>query len=255
MSIKINELVHEYFVTEVVTNQTQRNELFSLRYDVYVEEFGFENINDFPDRLESDEYDNNSILFILRHKPTNKLAGCFRIITDHIFNDKPLPFVSHIPDSVWIKFRNKYGRHAISEISRIAVAKEFRQRHSSPKGVVSCADTNIERLGGKRVLSLVAPVMYFTICHACKLFGIHASFAMMEKSLARRLCKVGIKFNRVGPEVEYHGKRAAYHIDPRLIVPKSSLFKEISNTAYSMLVDCLPGSSQEENGENYISGI
>ena len=38
--------------------------------------------------------------------------------------------------------------------------------------------------------------------------GINHAFVMMEPRLARSMQFVGIKFEQIGPAIEYHGKRA-----------------------------------------------
>ena len=40
---------------------------------------------------------------------------------------------------------------------------------------------------------------------------------MMEPRLARSMRFVGIKFDQIGPVVEYHGKRAPYYINLNLL--------------------------------------
>ncbi|MGZ8186120.1 MAG: GNAT family N-acyltransferase, partial [Methylobacter sp.] len=61
---------------------------YSIRYQVYCEEMGFENKDDFPLEQEFDEYDNHSTHFIVRHKPTGHWVGAMRLIFK---NGQPLP--------------------------------------------------------------------------------------------------------------------------------------------------------------------
>ena len=48
--------------------------------------------------------------------------------------------------------------------------------------------------------------------------GIQHTYVMMEPRLARSMSFVGIKFEQLGPVVDYHGKRAPYYINPKLLV-------------------------------------
>ena len=47
--------------------------------------------------------------------------------------------------------------------------------------------------------------------------GINHIFVMMEPRLARSLRFVGIPFTQIGKVTDYHGKRAPYHIDPKVL--------------------------------------
>ena len=45
---------------------------YNLRYQVYCDEMGFEDKDSFPDKMESDEWDDNSVHFIVRHRASGQ---------------------------------------------------------------------------------------------------------------------------------------------------------------------------------------
>jgi N-acyl amino acid synthase of PEP-CTERM/exosortase system len=58
---------------------------YSIRYQVYCEEMGFENKDNFPLEQEFDEYDSQSTHFIVRTRLTGHWVGAIRMVfnTDH----------------------------------------------------------------------------------------------------------------------------------------------------------------------------
>ena len=68
----------KFFDVEFVASKEQRDEALSIRYRVYCEEFGYESKGQFPDKKESDEYDQQSLHCLIKHKSSNLAAGCVR---------------------------------------------------------------------------------------------------------------------------------------------------------------------------------
>lgn len=83
-------------------------QIFRLRYEVYSLEFGFENPYDFPNKLETDEYD--------------EVIGAVRMILD---SEKGFP-VEHASEITG--FKAKPAPKHITEVSRLAVSKTMRRR-------------------------------------------------------------------------------------------------------------------------------
>ena len=47
---------------------------------------------------------------------------------------------------------------------------------------------------------------------------IKHTFVMMEPRLARSINFIGIQFEKIGPAIDYHGKRAPYYINLSLLM-------------------------------------
>ena len=66
----------------------------------------------------------------------------------------------------------------------------------------------------ERSLPLLPLALYLSVAAVVDVRGVHEAFgyAMMQPRLVRLLKRFGIQFQQAGPEIEYHGKRAAYCI-------------------------------------------
>ncbi|NQY65568.1 MAG: hypothetical protein HRT38_18030 [Alteromonadaceae bacterium] len=68
----------DFLQPQVATTPLLRDEVFKIRHDVYCEELAFEEIK--PEGKEQDEFDDQSIFSMIKHKPTNTYTSCVRIV-------------------------------------------------------------------------------------------------------------------------------------------------------------------------------
>ena len=71
---------------QVIENDVLKD-TFRMRYEVYVDEFGFENETDHPGGLETDEYEKESIHFACLNE-TDSVVGTIRLV---LHSDKGFP--------------------------------------------------------------------------------------------------------------------------------------------------------------------
>ena len=96
-------------------------ETFKLRYKVYCEECHFISENDYPDKSETDEYDDKSLHFAALDP--YGVIGSARLILD---SELPFPIEAHCKDlNITDQSFNK--RYA-GEISRLVISKSYRRR-------------------------------------------------------------------------------------------------------------------------------
>lgn len=191
------------------------HEVYRLRYHVYCVEHQFENPDDFPDQLEHDKFDVRSLHSLLIHRPSGTIAGTVRlIIPDACSAAKPnLPIDQLCRDPAWLELpptmRNRMG-----EVSRFAVSKSFRRRIGEAGSPTAVTDESLEAMDSARrdmkdrrlaphiTLGLIESLMRMStqagVTHWC---------SVMERALLRLLKRIGIHFENLGPEVDYHGKR------------------------------------------------
>ena len=93
-----------------------------LRYQVYVNEWGFEKPEDHSGGLERDEYDQHSIHFYACSSDSDDVIGAARII---LGSERSLPIERHFDIS---QFPAGVRREQAAEISRLAISKKFRCR-------------------------------------------------------------------------------------------------------------------------------
>jgi len=173
-----------------ITCKRELYDVFKVRYKVYCLEKGYERPEDYPDGLESDEYDPYSIHFIVY---VNSLpAGTARLILHNPFG---LPIERYC--NVDIKAIG-IDTSKVAEISRLAVSSEVTKGSLINKSVI--------------MLSLIREI-YKT----ANLLNLDIKYvvAAMSKGLERILKRCGIMFFKMGDPVEYHGIRIPYcaHIE------------------------------------------
>lgn len=214
---QLAEHFHRYFHVEPALTQSQREGVFRLRYQVYCEELQFENVQDFPDGLETDVFDPQSLHCLLIHKASGQAAGCFRLIL-HSESGQGLPFLSicqnRLDDTEW--HPNRIALDQFGEISRLAVHGNFRRRQgetSTPIGVMS---GSLEE-PSSRQYPLVATGLFLASTALAMHVGLQRIYVMMEPRLARLLRSCGIMFKQVGEVMDYHGRRGPFMISRELI--------------------------------------
>jgi N-acyl amino acid synthase of PEP-CTERM/exosortase system len=208
-----------------VDSEDLRKETYRLRYEIYVKEFGFENPEDHPGGIETDEYEPYSIHFAALKN--DEVIGTIRLV---LYSEKGFP----IEHAVRLK-RNGASPppDRIGEISRLAISHRFRRRSGDgPYGVESYL---VESEGGilpesgpppevmnKRKNPVIVMGLYQAMYHEAKKKGLLQWYMITEEKIFKSLKKFGFMFRQVGEPVEYHGLRIPYlgdipEIERRLI--------------------------------------
>ncbi|MFZ2168884.1 MAG: PEP-CTERM/exosortase system-associated acyltransferase, partial [Methylococcaceae bacterium] len=71
---------HQFFEMVPVISDELKKEVYKLRYQVYCIETGFESSEQHPDNLEFDEYDQQSVHYLIRHRKSGDYAATTRLI-------------------------------------------------------------------------------------------------------------------------------------------------------------------------------
>jgi len=186
-----------------------------VRYDVYCQEFHYEQEENCPDQMESDEYDDNSLHVVAIHKQTSRAAGCVRMVYPPLNSpDFLLPMESYCGHTLNHPERHPQHvpRNSLAEISRLAVHTAFRRRigeAESPIGALSELNLTEQE---QRSFPLISLALFAGATALLSLSQRQNMFVMMEPRLARRLHGLGFHFIQIGEKMDYHGTRAAYHV-------------------------------------------
>lgn len=242
-SIKANSEAHsiadhftQYLEPELALTPKSREEVFQIRHNVYCDELNF--LPTHQSGLETDSFDAHSELALIKHKPSNIYTGCIRVVKSSDSSEQ-MPIEYYCGDSMQHdQFHPRYfKRGEICEFSRLAVKNQFRRRKNdrftgSATGVISETTYSETEL---RCFPFIAIGLYMTAATIAIESGINHAFVMMEPRLARSMQFVGIKFEQIGPAIEYHGKRAPYYINADMFLNNlsngfQSLFLEINKT-------------------------
>lgn len=228
----ISEAFRHYFEVVFADTDALREQVFRLRYAVYCAELGWENPDNFPDGLERDAYDPFALHCLLRHRPSDRLAGTVRLITvDPGAADAPLAFEVACRGHLDTRLIDAAApdRRSTGEISRLAVISDFRRRAGERQLPAPLPDGRDFSGEERRIFPHLALGLYLAAASMGLLEGLHSVFVMMEERLARRLKHYGIVFEQVGDVIDYHGRRGPYYIT------RNMLFSHIEPAIQSLL--------------------
>lgn len=214
--LSLTESFKRYFSIEIANTPEQKELVYGVRYRVYCEEFNYEAVDKYPQRLEIDEYDKFSSHCLIMHRETGAPAGCVRLVpaTVSTGNDRELPLEKYCGsslDATQVKELN-LDREKLCEISRLAVDTAFRRR--TGETLTRYGEINGLHFSAQeqRTFSLIAVACFLAATAMTKMQDRTQVFAMMEPFLPRMMQRSGINFQRIGKDMDYHGIRAPYFI-------------------------------------------
>lgn len=187
-------------------------DIFSLRYQVYVNEWAFESPDEHPGGLEYDEYDEHSVHFYAQCKEEQRIIGTARIILN---SELGFPISKHFTvDEPYLNVE----KNRVGEISRLAVSKDYRRRaidraifgggKYDPSHIPRYMDEG--RDPRRHCEHELIRGLYMSIYSDSKKRELTHWYAVMAKGLYVILRRWGIIFHQVGSAKEYHGTRAPY---------------------------------------------
>ena len=206
------ESFQRYFSVHFATMPEQRNDVYKIRYRVYCDEFGYEPAEEFPEALEHDRFDENSLHCLIKHKGSQRPAGCVRLVTTGNDGLQSLPMETYCADSLDREFLESLNlqRTSMCEVSRLAVDGAFRRRATESVtrfGDMDAIDCSHHE---RRTFSLISVAAFLAATSLTELTMRTNVFAMMEPFLPKLLERSGINFRKVGADMDYHGHRAPY---------------------------------------------
>lgn len=189
---------------------------YSIRYQVYCEEMGFENKYDFPLEQEFDEYDNCSTHFIVRHKQTGQWVGAMRLICK---NSQPLPVEKNCSLDELIDYNDSYQS---VELSRLCLVKEIRRRITDidpPHGITD--DSNeIEETDNIKLFynhHQNSRSIMWGLLRAATEYGYHNNiqkcYFLTTNALAKVIRKGGLSMLNIGTPCYHNGERYPFKMN------------------------------------------
>lgn len=209
--------LNQFFELVHADTDELRAQVYALRYQVYVLETGFEKAENCRSRVdesgqtiywEEDEFDVRSDHYLLRHRRTGAYAATARLILpDPERLDSPYPIEQHC--LLEKPATDPNVRRQLGEISRFAVSKVFKRRAGEETSIPGVA-TNIEVYFDeteRRVLPHISLGLFAAVMRLVYFQKVNYCYAVMEPALIRLLGRFGVPFDRIGPDVDYHGIR------------------------------------------------
>ena len=178
-------------------------QIYRLRFQVYVEECKFVDKSLYPDELEQDEYDTQAAHFAGINS-FGEVVGCLRLILP---GESPLPIRSHCPDVDWSTIEDYQNA---AEISRMVIGKRLRNR-ALANSLLHHYSGNIQPVGDsftEGFLRDTRPLvlgLFTEVAKECKSRGITRLFALMERSLWVLMRMYGLRIRCIGQDVDVFG--------------------------------------------------
>ncbi|MGF1607495.1 MAG: PEP-CTERM/exosortase system-associated acyltransferase [Rhodothalassiaceae bacterium] len=180
-----------------------------IRYQVYCVETGFLEVAG-PRPVEVDEFDRHSVHSLLVHRESEMDAGTVRVILPE--PDRPdfgFP-VMGLSDEYRRLVEDQVDLRDAVEVSRFAISKDFRKRVTD----TLYPDTNPnsdDQANQRRIIPTMTLGLMYAAVQMTRDAGCTHWLAVMEPTLIRLLDRFGLRFEKAGPPVEYHGKRQPVH--------------------------------------------
>lgn len=203
------------FSFKLPCNEQEKRRAFHLRHDVYCAELHYEPPTDTERQLEYDAFDDSAIHCVVEHNRTGLTVGCMRVVLIPVrgnFSNRKLPLLTYGGQSLTHPSLHPdcFPKESICEVSRLAVHPSFRKSRSNIAGV---KEKDIHDLEVEHRSLPVGLSLFFAATAIVGMAKRQHVFAMMEPRFARLLKISGLKFQRVGDLIDYHGPRAAFYID------------------------------------------
>ena len=195
------------------------NQIYQLRFQVYGRECGFVKEEDYPDGLEIDNYDKQSVHFAAMGDDGNVIATMRMILKGKL----PLPVEKYFSA---IREKNLSTGQVPVEISRLVISKRLRRRKNDKlyyepnlqdPEVVDDTPGGFLRRANPMIFGL-----YREMYQESKRTGITHWYSLMEESLWSLLQLHGFDFECIGEEVDIYGPVKPYVADILKIEQKVS---------------------------------
>ncbi|WP_290789547.1 PEP-CTERM/exosortase system-associated acyltransferase [Halomonas sp.] len=205
------------FSFQIASSESERQQVYRLRYDVYCEELQGIDPVDPERRLEYDIFDRDALHCLIYHRRTGLAAACTRLVMPQENAPAPLdklPLQSYAGSSLYPSglHPERLGKNSYYEISRLAIALQFRLRLKGNEVPGVTDNPYFFTIEEKEIFSLLVSGLFLTGYALGCLTGKNFAFAMMEPRLKRLLAISGFHFTQVGETINLHGQRSAYCI-------------------------------------------
>lgn len=209
----LRDIYEQYFEVVMADTDEARDLSYRLRYQVYCIENAFEPASENPGERETDPYDVQSEHALLIHRKTNTIAGTTRLImTGKDGGSLPQPIHDICAPEILAEVTDHIPAVQIGEMSRFAVSKEFRRR-AEDKTTLTGGLSQEGEANPRRVIPHISLGLMQATISMAKANDITHLYAVMEPALLRMLRHLGIYFEKLGPVVDYHGRRQPCYCD------------------------------------------
>lgn len=201
---------NEYFEMIPALSNKLKNEVYKLRYQVYCVETGFEKMAEHPGEIETDDFDKNSVHYLIRHRKSGAYAATTRLILpdkNNLDNLFPIEIFSTIDKPKELEDKQ---RCYMAEASRFCVSKDFKKRKGDYEASLTGISPDWEKKTAeeeRRTYPHLSIALYACLIRMSHENNVQYWYAVMEPALIRFFTTLGIYFKGIGPVADYHGMR------------------------------------------------
>lgn len=196
--MRLNDAYQQHFRVVAADTPALRDEVFRLRHRVYCVEHDFLDALDYPDGLERDEYDDHSIHALLQHVESGRHVGTVRLVMPPAGADGYVMPMAGLCRDERFRAGALLPVRSTAEVSRFAISQDLRRDLLDPSATCS----QQRRVAANLTLGLMTAIIQLSVAA-----GITHLCAVMEPALLRLLARQGVRFEALGPLVDYHGLR------------------------------------------------
>lgn len=204
-----------HFEVFLADTEESRNIHYSIRYQVYCEEMGFENQDDYALNLEYDADDAKATHFIVRNRTTNQWVGAMRLIYKH---DGQLPIEKSCVINEKIISNDLFETVEISRLCLVRNARSTAKDIDPPHGIyaesIKEKTTNPITNQHKSNRLIIWGLFYAAIEYG-RTNNILSSYFMTTTALARVLRRGGLNLINIGAPCQHRGERFPFKMDTK----------------------------------------
>ena len=189
--------------------------IYRLRYQIYVEEFGFERPEDHPNGLDIDQYDPYSV-YVAALDGTEEVIGTARLV---LHSEYGFP-IEHTGCTLQYP-GEKPPPECTAEVSRLAIAPTYRRRAEDGQyGVesyIKVGEGGVLPDSGpmparyeRRQRPVIVLGLVGSLWRASQSLGLTHWYMIAEQKLWHAMYRFGLLFHQIGEPVDYHGMRVPY---------------------------------------------
>lgn len=203
----------QYFEIVYADTDLLKSEAFRIRHKVYCEEMAWEPLQ--SNGEETDVFDDYSHHCLIRHKRSKQFVGTVRLVAPPAVRPRlPLP----VEDS-YVHTLSKpqlapdsFAAGVSGEISRVCVLADFRRRKGERATPYVVNDFRMEDDEELRNYPKIGMGLYLAAVAMARLLMHSHLYIMADVRLQQSLYSLGLPFEQIGEEVNYHGSRALFYL-------------------------------------------
>jgi N-acyl amino acid synthase of PEP-CTERM/exosortase system len=180
----------------VARNPSDKALAYHLRYLVYCVEHQFEDIAQFPDEMEIDEFDDRSIQCLIMHKTSKQALAGVRLVCPQDEHFMGSLLIHQVCKDLRITDPEFFPKATTAEVSRFFI---YRKAVENIKYEWPASDKKLfENIFVNLIIAISQLCLEKNITHLC---------AVLDQRLFVFLNRLGFKFEKLGALVDFRGLR------------------------------------------------